>query len=220
MTCPPLDDKRHLSCPMWPSHTDTVISIRRVRPADAPALDEFYAGLSADSRHARFLGTVRRLGDGQAASFCQPDHMHAEGFVAISERAADRGAVLGHLCLEPASAGRLEVAVAVADRLQGRGIGRALFRAALDWATARGYRALVASCFADNSRVLSLLSSAPYAAKVLPADGGLVDVVVPLRAPVPADWSIAPSLIASPRQAAHPHGRAHTGACRTIWRVH
>ena len=190
-----------------------MVSIRRVRPGDAVALAAFYAALSKESRHARFLATTRGLTPDQSRGFCAPDHMHAEGFVAVSQRPADLGTVLGHLCLEPAPGGCLELAVAVADAEQGRGIGRALFRAAIDWATARGYRAIVASCFADNSRVLALLSSAPYPARIASADAGVVDVTIPLCGAPPSDWQAFPARIPH-------HSGAHAGEWRAIWRPH
>lgn len=166
-------------------------SIRRVHPADVAALIEFYASLSPASRRARFLGCASSTGlsGNQSLTFCAPDHVHAEGFVAISERPGDRGAVLGHLCLEPAGDRRLELAVAVADAEHGHGIGRQLFESALEWAAERSYRTIVASCFADNARVLRLLTSTPHPARVSMADAGVVNVAMPLADALPREWS-------------------------------
>jgi hypothetical protein len=86
----------------------------------------------------------------------------------------------------------IEVGVAVADEWQGHGIGRRLFDAALTWARDRGIEAISASCFADNWRVLSLLSSAPQAPTITPADSGVVNVRVPMRGPVPGPVSLPP----------------------------
>lgn len=193
------------------------VTIRRVHPADQAALGEFYAALSAESRRARFLGWVSGLSGAQSLGFCTPDHTHAEGFVALSERAEDRGAVLGHLCLEPAGKLRLELAVAVADAAQGHGVGRALFDAALDWALARGYEAVVASCLADNSRVLSLLTSAPNPARIAAADAGVVNVYVPLQEALPAEWSSA-EVFAGPRRRHRTVKGAVKAPCRAVWR--
>lgn len=194
----------------------TIYTVRRVQPADAEALREFYAELSAESRHARFLGSVSGLSSAQSLAFCTPDHMHAAGFVAVSERTSDRGSVIGHLCLEPAAHGRLELAVAVADAEQGRGIGRLLVRKALGWALARGYGSVVATCLADNSRVLSLLTSAPYTASIWPAEAGVVNVTIPLHSPLPGPWSSSAS-IGRVRQ----QQRAKTAVkfpCHAVWR--
>jgi Rrf2 family protein len=159
------------------------IAVRRVRPSDKPALLDFYAGLSPDTSYARFLGFTRGMGEERARSFCTPDHMHDAGFVAlakVADGAGKREELVGHLCLEPAGPHRLELAIAVADSHQGRGIGRQLMVAALTWAQSRGVEAIIATAFADNFRVLRLLTSAPFPVQVTSADGGVVDVVIPL----------------------------------------
>jgi len=156
------------------------VHVRRVQPGDGQALIDFYAGLSDETRYARFLGFSRGLSEQAARSFCTPDHMHVEGFVAVT--ADDQGSdqLLGHLCLEEAGDRRLELAVAVDDRHQGRGIGRRLMDAALEWAQQHHFEAIIASAFVDNARVLRLMSAAPYPVHIAPADGGIVDVVIPL----------------------------------------
>lgn len=165
--------------------------LRRVRPSDAAALERFYAELSAASRRARFLGACAGLSFEQSRMFCTPDHSHAEGFVALvpgeaGDPATER--LVGHLCLEPIDAQRVELAVAVADEWQRRGIGRRLFEAALEWCQQHRYGEIVATAYADNGAVLRLLSSAPYGARVGAADAGVVNVTIPLLAPLPAEW--------------------------------
>ena len=46
--------------------------------------DGFYAGLSPDSRAARFHGATPTIPDATARFFCGPDHQHREGIVAES----------------------------------------------------------------------------------------------------------------------------------------
>jgi GNAT superfamily N-acetyltransferase len=111
---------------------------------------------------------------------CGPDHRHAEGFVAEIQGGADDGRIVGHLCLEPADQGAEEVALAVADEFQGRGVGRSLFDAGLAWARSRGVPRLVATAMADNTRILRLLTSASPDAVVGQTGSGTVDVLIPL----------------------------------------
>jgi acetyltransferase len=167
---------------------DMKIEIRRVRPSDADALRAFYNELSVESRRARFMGSGGTLGDIASTTFCTPDHMHEEGFVAI----ASNGQLVGHLCLVEAAGSSLELGIAVGDDWQGCGIGRRLFERALDWARDRGVETILASCFADNWRVLALLSSTSHRPKVTPADGGIVDVIIPMRGPIPREMSRPP----------------------------
>ncbi|HUG47436.1 MAG TPA: GNAT family N-acetyltransferase [Candidatus Limnocylindria bacterium] len=207
MTGPSLD---LLTGPAQPA-----VSVRRVRPADGPELAAFYAALSPESRRARFLGYSTGIDEEMSHSFCRPDHMHAEGFVArLPGTAGEEGPLVGHLCLEPAGPRRSELAVAVADDQQHRGIGRALFEAALAWAEAHGQQAILASAFADNGRVLRLLSSAPHPCRILPADGGVVDVIVPLVLELPRDLTVVAPLRRRRRRLA---GTLRP-RCHAVWR--
>ena len=186
------------------------IEIRRVRPSDAETLRAFYNDLSVDSRRARFMGTGGVFGDKASHTFCTPDHMHEEGFVAI----APNGQLVGHLCLVEASRSILELGVAVADEWQGWGIGRRLFESALVWARDRGVESIQASCFADNWRVLALLSSTPQRPIVTAADGGIVEVTIPMRGPIPREMSQPPY----PQVARRDSVRPRRGASRRTQR--
>lgn len=193
------------------------VVIRRVRPGDQSALRGFYADLAPETRRARFLGYVPGVSDATSRSFCTPDHMHGEGFVALRRGPGGEAEMIGHLCLEPAAKGRLELAVAVSDADQARGIGRGLMEAALRWAAEHGTAEVVATAFAGNSRVLRLLSSAPYGAQVRAADGGLVDVVIPLAPPDPPDLTVP--VPAKRPSHGRPAGRVSVRrGCRVVWR--
>ena len=52
-----------------------------------------------------------------ASAFCHPDHEHREGVVAETDAGLGGAVLIGHVCLEPAPGGDVEMAVAVADRL-------------------------------------------------------------------------------------------------------
>lgn len=171
------------------------IEIRRVRPQDRDPLAEFYARLSPQSRRARFLGGASVPAE-SALTFCTPDHVHEEGFVALAARPSTTGSteqgIVGHLCLVESGSDALELGVAVADDHQALGIGRRLFEAALAWARDQGCARITATAFADNTRVLRLLSSAPHPALIEQADGGVVEVVIPLVALLPTTRSWPP----------------------------
>jgi GNAT superfamily N-acetyltransferase len=131
------------------------VSIRPIDQFDRSALSDFYAGLSPESSRRRFLSGCRpkpaeldRLADG-------------DGFVAIlSAPGATDGTVVGHaaLCREgPASA---EIAFAVADELQGRGIGRALVAATVDEAGRMGLERLRVATLPENRVMRRLILDA------------------------------------------------------------
>jgi RimJ/RimL family protein N-acetyltransferase len=160
------------------------VEIRRIRPSDSEMLSAFYSELSADSLYSRFLGFAHGISNGLARSFCRLDHMHDEGFVALVD-VAEQKRIVGHLCFAHVDQTQLELGVAVSDEFHGHRIGRRLFETALNWAADHQFTTVVATCFADNSAALRLLTSAPYGASVSQTGGGVVDVTIPLQAQLP-----------------------------------
>jgi acetyltransferase len=152
--------------------------IRSIGPDDRDALVGFYAGLSPESRRARFHGSAPVVGSGVAAYFCRPDHDLREGLVAEAVDAAGRSELIGHVCLEPVGVGVVEMAIAVADSWQRRGVGRALLRAAVDWARANGFETLTASMLCGNAAILGLIRSAGSPVVYGAADGGTIEVQI------------------------------------------
>ena len=138
---------------------DRWVSIRPIERTDGPGLSDFYAGLSAESRRRRFLGSGCPDVVELARAFTARD---GEGFVAIlAERGPNDGAIVGHATLQPDGRGAAEVAFAVADELQGMGIGHRLMEAVLAAARSAGLRRLSASMFADNAAMGRLLRGVP-----------------------------------------------------------
>jgi acetyltransferase len=152
------------------------VSIRRVVAADQPALVAFYAGLSPESRRARFLGCTAGIGAICARAMCAADHIHEEGFVALAAAPAGKPIVVGHVCMICTREGRTELAIAVADAYQGLGVGRRLFRRAVAWARHSGLTSITATAFTDNWRVIQLLGSARQGITMTPADAGVIEV--------------------------------------------
>jgi GNAT superfamily N-acetyltransferase len=162
------------------------IRIRPIGRGDAVALERFYAALSPDSLDARFHGGTRGIGDRTARSFCGPDHTHREGFVAV-ERVHPKGdSIVGHLCLEPIDdSSDLEMAVAVADTWQHRGIGRALLAAAIDWASAHGVARLRAAIRWSNPAIIGLLRSVERPTTFVNDGEGDLEAVIEVGGEIP-----------------------------------
>jgi acetyltransferase len=135
------------------------VSIRPIDRSDADDLSAFYLSLTPASRRSRFLGTV-----GDAAMRSMAERLARQpGLIAVLAESGPRdGAVIGHLVLVPIGPDSAELALVVADAFQGSGIGTRLMRAASDEARRLGIRRIIASTFADNSRMRRLLVHAGW----------------------------------------------------------
>jgi RimJ/RimL family protein N-acetyltransferase len=166
------------------------VTIRPITPDDAPRLERFYASLSDESRNLRFLGWSPGIGTATSRAFCTADHEHREGLVAVvagpDEGGAAPGELVGHLCIEPDGTGSAEIAVAVADHLQGLGIGRRLVEAGVDWGRRQGLRQFTATAFAWNARIIRLVRGLRLPVRFGVATGGATEMRIDLTTPVPA----------------------------------
>src|SRR5262245_21516130 len=138
------------------------VAIRSIAPRDRDELVRFYAGLSRATLEARFHGACTGIAAAAAEAFARPGCGRHQGFVAEVTSPDGRPTIVGHVCIEPAAPGiaaEAELAIAVADAWHGRGVGRALLREALAWATSHGIRSLVASIRWGNAAMLGLLRS-------------------------------------------------------------
>lgn len=150
-----------VSRPTIPVARHARVTIRPIESSDADGLLAFYATLTPRSRYARFLGIFPGIDAAIARRFAAVDHEQDDGVVAVlSTTGRDDGAIVGHLCMVADGPGAEEVAIVVADELQGRGIGTALMEAAVQSARRRGVRRLVGTTFATNIPMRRLAFSA------------------------------------------------------------
>lgn len=134
------------------------LTLRPVLPTDAPALDAFVRGLSDRSAYHRFHGPRYRLSGAELAYLVKVDHRERETLV-VTEPA--RGEVIAfgqYVGLDhpddPDAAA--DMALAVTDAWQGRGLGRTLARRLLAAAADAGFTVVTASILADNRPALAL----------------------------------------------------------------
>ena len=153
------------------------ISIRLIEPSDAEPLRAFYAALSAESRRTRFLGSCAGLSALEARRFAGE-----LGVVAVlHERGPRDGELIGHACLPLVEPGLAEIAFAVADEFQGRGIGRRLLGAAISVARDHGIVRLAASMFVGNPAIHRLLLGTGLPYRRVSASGGVDGIVIELN---------------------------------------
>jgi acyl-CoA synthetase (NDP forming)/GNAT superfamily N-acetyltransferase len=153
----------------------TTVSIREVLPGDLDAVRDMHRGMSPDNLYLRFFGVSPRAADEVAARLCrEPDRDHAALGVWLA------GDLIGVAEYErTAEAGEAEIALAVADGMQGRGVGTLLLEHLVSLARSRGLRAFRAETLARNIAMLRV-----FACAGLPVHRrtthGVVEVTVPL----------------------------------------
>jgi RimJ/RimL family protein N-acetyltransferase/predicted CoA-binding protein len=159
----------------------STLRLRSPRRRDTPALVEFFARLSVRSRYLRFHG-ARHIEAHDVERLVEPDW-------------DDRGALLGTLA-EPddeehvvavaeyvrlRDLGTAEVAFAVADQLQGHGLGTRLLEQLACRAASAGVREFVAAVLPDNAAMLGVFRDAGFEVSRTFSDGA-VEVRFPIAA--------------------------------------
>ena len=93
--------------------------------------------------------------------------------------------IIGHVCIEPIDDDVAEMAIAVADEWQGRGVGLAMLARAITWAQAHGIARLDASILFGNTAMLGLLRSIGYPITYGASAGVTIDVFLDVRSSRP-----------------------------------
>lgn len=134
----------------------TVLHQRAIRGDDAPRLQAFHGRLSRQTIVFRFFGVMPVLSSELAGRLSHVDYENRMAVVATPGVGANEPiiAVARYQRTAPVAA---EIALAVEDRWQGRGIGPQLLRTLAAYACHQGFTTFVADVMCDNDRVLTLL---------------------------------------------------------------
>jgi len=135
----------------------TAPSLRRACAKDATALSAFFRGLSANSRRLRFHGGCVATTPAMALRLCAVDGRGHQAWLAWVGN-GDDAVVVGEARFVVSACGRsAELAIAVADDWQGRGVAQALMRQLLDAARAAGVSDLYGEVLDDNLRMQAFM---------------------------------------------------------------
>jgi RimJ/RimL family protein N-acetyltransferase len=134
----------------------TVLRLRAIGAGDREGLAALFTRLSPESRRRRFLGAKPRLTTRELMYLTEIDHLTHEALAAVDDRDGSIVGVSRYAGWDGAD-GIAEIAVAVADNLQGRGIGRALTARIVHLARANGVARLTATTQWDNWPARALL---------------------------------------------------------------
>jgi RimJ/RimL family protein N-acetyltransferase len=129
---------------------------RVIRADDAPRLQAFHQRLSRQAILFRFFGVMPELRSELAERLSHVDYENRMAVVATLGAGADEPiiAVARYQRTAPDAA---EIALAIEDRWQGRGIGPQLLRTLAAYACRRGLTTFIAEVMYDNERMLAML---------------------------------------------------------------
>jgi RimJ/RimL family protein N-acetyltransferase len=164
------------------------VSIRPIQPDDAASQAAFIDGLSMDSRHLLFLGGIAHLSGPELHRLCEPDYAQDMAYVAIPS-GSDADAQQVGICRYASSndpAQGAEIAVAVADAWQHKGLATALMRHLITYARAHDIARLYSVDAAENHQMRKLAAHFGFASQPDPDDIHQVIFSLPLAAAAPA----------------------------------
>ena len=136
----------------------STLTVRPIVPDDEPKLARFFSQLSLESRVFRFFAAVANA-DASVKRMVDVDYTTRYGIVALSGVEQD---IVGHamyVAIGPTSA---ELALAVADQYQGRGLGTILLGQLAEAAASAGIQVLEAVVRPENHRMLEVLRESGF----------------------------------------------------------
>ncbi len=150
------------------------IHLRAIRPDDRQRLLEHFSGLSPQSVYFRFFGAKRRLTDPELRSFTDLDFRERVALVVtLRDGGAERviGVARYAVTGRAASGLRAEVAFAVLDEHQSRGIGTVLLEHLATIARQNGITEFEADVLGENNRMLGVFGASGFTVKRALAGG-------------------------------------------------
>jgi acetyltransferase len=147
------------------------LTLRPIRPEDAPAHVAFFARLTPEDVRLRMFVRMRELSPSQLARFTQIDYDREMAFIATRTGADGTPETLGvaRAVADPDNV-KAEFAVTVRSDLKGQGLGTLLMRTLIDYCRKRGTQELVGEALTENTGILKLAERLGFSHKHLPGE--------------------------------------------------
>ena len=171
------------------------VRLRPLRPDDADHLQAYVRGLSGESRHNRFLGTLSELAPSQLDRLCAMDGRAGSAWLALAGEGPKAAMIAEAIQVTAPGSLRCEIALSVADPWQRRGLGTLLLRKMECRARKLGARCLFGDVLRTNVAMKGLARKAGFSIRSPFTDARLVEIVKDLSLPpsgVPCDDRFAP----------------------------
>jgi ribosomal protein S18 acetylase RimI-like enzyme len=154
------------------------IETRPLGPGDRALLAGFFTHLGPESRYRRFFGPKHELTPRELDWLTAIDHINHEAIVAVDRR---DGSIVGvcRYVREPDRPTSAELAIAVADACQARGIGNILGEQVVRRAVANGFTQVRAFTLSGNRSARALLRRLGF--QIVGREGSEMELVLELR---------------------------------------
>ena len=206
----------------YPAHREATIvlrdgstlAVRPIRLEDEAELARFFSALSLESRVFRFFAAVANA-DSSAKKMVQVDYASRYGIVALAGATQQ---IVGHAMYVGIEAKRAELALAIADAYQGRGLGTILLGQLAEAAAAAGIEILEAVVRPENHRMLAMLRESGFPVHARSEPGEVHAEIPTVLAPEALRQFEDRDRIAAVAAVTHllaPHSVAVIGASRT-----
>ncbi|MET0981573.1 MAG: bifunctional acetate--CoA ligase family protein/GNAT family N-acetyltransferase [Telluria sp.] len=161
------------------------LTLRPIRPEDAPAHQAFFRSLTPEDVHFRMFGSARELSPAQLARFTQIDYAREMAFILTRTAPGGEAETLGvaRVVADPDNIVG-EFAIVVRSDLKGNGLGTVLMEALIDYCRECGLHDIVGVALADNVRMHALARRLGFSVEA--EEGGMVAMRRSLRAPAAA----------------------------------
>lgn len=159
----------------WQGRT---LRLRPIRPEDEAQHHAFLDQADPEDLRLRFFQAPHRMTHDQLARMTQIDYEREMALVLVDEQAegGPRTLGVGRLVRDPDNV-EAEFAVMVRSDQKGRGLGRLLMRALLDYAASQGTQRVVGDVLRENHAMLGLARELGFTSRPHPEDpGGLLHV--------------------------------------------
>jgi acetyltransferase len=150
-------------CTTWQPREGPPITLRPIRPEDAEMEQVFVKGLSDQSRHFRFMNSLRELTPAMLARFTQIDYDRELAIIAVQEidgREVELG--VARYVMNP-DGETCEFAIVVADAWQGKGLSRRMLEMLIDVARSRGLKTMIGHMLSMNQPMIKLSENLGFA---------------------------------------------------------
>ena len=161
----------------------TTVTLRPIRPEDAPRLQEAFERLSPESVFLRFLDQRATLSDAEARRGATVDYHGSMAIVAVVEEHGEEHIIGGarYTAVDPAKPDTAEAAITVVDEYQRRGLGTILVQHIVEYARAHGIRYFLAAVHHSNEQILHFIEQSKLPAEKR-LEGGTWEIKIRLDA--------------------------------------